>query len=267
MFSRLSRNISQMAPVARTAMLVTPRVAKMPTRNFITVIHQGSMGVRTSLGKFDCVLEPGLRLCIPIYHDVTHVDMRERIESLSKQHIVSYDAVTITVDASVQYKIVDAKQAILNIKDVRSAIVERCQMQLRTVLSTLSVNDILHQRDIISNKVINELKQIEKEWGVQISSVQIKDISFDESLKKSMSLVAEGERNNLVKQLNARADVEAAKIYAEASKIYTENPISLRLREFQLWQNVSNNPNTTIYVVPSNICDFMGTFKNNENNK
>ena len=72
-----------------------------------------------------------------------------------------------------------------------------------------------------------------------------------------MAVRAEADRNAEAKIINAKADVETAKQYDEAAKIYRENLVTLRLREYQLWHSVSKNPCTTIYVVPSNALDFF----------
>jgi len=216
-------------------------------------------GVRLSLGKFSGVLEPGLNLKVPIYHQVYKVDMRETLTQIPRQSLVSGDNVTIHVDASVQYKTIDAQKAILNVSGVQNSLIEKCQMQLRNILSTMDVNSILHKRGEISQKVIGELSQIENDWGIKVISVQIKDISFDESMKRAMATEAEAHRNAQSKIINAQADIETAKLYKEAAEIYAENPVILRLREFQLWSSISKNPNNTIYVVPSNICDLISS--------
>ena len=72
-----------------------------------------------------------------------------------------------------------------------------------------------------------------------------------------MAVKAEVTHDAQAKVINAEADVKSAEIYAAA--IYKENPVTLRLREYQLWQSVSKNPNNTIYVIPSNIMDFVNS--------
>jgi regulator of protease activity HflC (stomatin/prohibitin superfamily) len=236
-------------------------------RDIITVIPQHMRGIRLSFGKFDKVLEPGLNLNIPIYHKIYKVDIRESLVQLPKQFLVTGDGVTINVEASVQYKVVDPQKSMLNVSAVQNSLVERSQMQLRNILSAMSVNDILHKRGDISQKIIADLKDLENDWGVKIISVQIKDISFDETMKRAMAITSEAQRNAEAKIIHANADLEIVNIYSKAAEIYKENPISLRLREFQLWNSISNNPNTTIYVVPSNICDFINKTKNKKQKK
>ena len=72
-------------------------------------------------------------------------------------------------------------------------------------------------------------------------------------MRRALAVKAEADRNAEAKIINAKADVETAKEYNEAAKIYEENPVTLRLREFQLWSSVSKNPNATMFVIPSNL--------------
>lgn len=160
-----------------------------------------------------------------------------------------------------QVRVVDSNKALLNVSDIWKAIGEKCQMQLRDVLSSMSVNDILHKRDNVTKAVIDRLAPTEDSWGVKVLAVQLKDISFDESMKRAMATKAEADRQAEAKVINAEADVATAEMYKKAAAIYAENPITLRLREFQLWSSVAKNPNSTIFVVPSNVLDFVKSNK------
>jgi len=184
--------------------------------------------------------------------------MREKIHYIPTIHVISSDNVTFEVDVSVQYKFLDATKALLNVENVENAVIERCKMELCNKLSSMKIDDLLQNKSEISRSVSESMIKIKDDWGVNISSIQIRDIKFDTTMIKSMSIIAEATRQAEAKIINAKSDVETAKQYNEAAKIYTENPMSVRLREFQLWHSVSKNPGTTIYVVPSNLLDTIG---------
>lgn len=224
-------------------------------RNFLTIVQEYERGIRLNFGKFSSELAPGIRLNLPYYHNIYRIDIRSKIRTIPTMQVISADNVTFSVDASVQYKITDAKKALLNINDLDDAILERCKMELRDKLSSMIINDVLQKKIEISKSVMDAMKKNEEEWGISIDTVQIRDIGFDESMKKAMSTVAEATRQAEAKVINAKADIETAKQYNEAAKIYAENPWTIRLREYQLWHSVSKNPGSTIYVVPSNILD------------
>ena len=235
-----------------------PCLNRIQTRGFFKVIPAYQKGVKLTLGKFSGVIEPGIRLAIPYIHQFHLVDIRDTVENLPKQNIISSNGVSYNIDASVQFKIVDSKKAVLNVSHVVGTVIERCKMELRTVLSTKDVNFVLKNRDVISNEVNTSLRdKLIEDWGIDLKTVQIRDISFDESLTRAMATPAEASRNAEAKIINADADLRTAELYSQAAKIYAENPITLRLREFQLWTNIAKDPASKIYVIPSNILDFV----------
>lgn len=232
-------------------------VARNIVRTFFSIVPANERGIRLNFGKEGYLIEPGIRLCLPFYHDIVTIDIREQINEISTMQIISSDNVTFKIDTCVRYKVVDARKALLNVSYVNEAVIDICKMELRNILSSLTINEILQKKSEISIHVLQSMEKIEKQWGVDVVSVQIKDMEFDESMKKAMSTIAEATRQAEAKLINAKADIETAKQYSEAAKIYAENPMSVRLREFQLWNSVSKNPASTIYVVPSNLVDFL----------
>ena len=130
-------------------------------------------------------------------------------------------------------------------------------MAIRQELSNYEINEILECRQEMGKRMLLSLSKEEENWGLKFFSLDIQDIQFDEVMKRAMSVKAEADRNALAKVINAEADVKTAEMYKKAAEIYKENPITLRLREYQLWQSVSKNPSNTIYVVPSNILDVL----------
>lgn len=226
-------------------------------RTFFTIVPEYKRGIRLNFGKFGSELQPGIRLNIPFFHKIALMDIRDKVHTIPTMQVISRDNVTFEVDASMQYKCIDSKKALLNVADVDNSISERCKMELRDKLSSMEINDALQKKSEISKSVLDAMSKIKDDWGMDISTIQIKDIKFDESMKKAMSTVAEATRQAEAKVINARSDVETAKQYSEAAKIYSENPITLRLREFQLWNSVSKNPAASIYVVPSNLLDYF----------
>ena len=228
-------------------------------RTLFTIVKQWEHGVKLNFGKYVSTLKPGIRLNIPYYHQIYKINMADRVRHMNSQSLISKDNVTFHIDSSIQYKVVDARKSLLNVTLLDTMILDRCRMSLRQVLSGLEINDILHNMEDTTIKIQQSLQNLEEMWGIEISNIQLKDISFDESMKRAMAVKAEADRNAQAKIINAKADVKTAKLYSKAAKIYSENPVTLRLREFQLWSSVSKNPNNTIYVVPSNLTDF---FKN-----
>lgn len=228
--------------------------------NIFTVINKSEAGIRLSLGKLNNrgIRQPGFHLRIPTYHKMYRVDLRERVDTISRQTLISKDNVTFYVDGCVQWRIVNVESAFFNVSNIHESIIEIAKIEMRNLLSSIDINELLHRRGEMSTIILGNMKQIEERWGVQVSRVEIMDIKFDETMTRAMAVKAEADRSAEAKIINAKADVETAKQYKEASEIYLDNPVSMRLREYQLWQSVSHNPATTIFVVPSAISDYIG---------
>lgn len=229
----------------------------MKSMALFKIVPEYCRAVRFNFGKFDSVLKPGIRLRIPVYHQIIEVDMRETMADVPKQTLISKDCISFTATGSVQYRIIDAEKAVINVDNIHHNIIEKAQMEMKSVLTSMSIKDILEKQHNLSEQLQEGMTATNNRWGIVIESIQIKDIQFDQQTKQSMSVEAEATRNSAAKLINANADIETAKIYSEAAKIYSENPITLRLREFQLWQQVSKNPASSIYVIPSNLLNSI----------
>jgi erythrocyte band 7 integral membrane protein len=230
--------------------------------NIFTVINKSESGIRLSLGKLKShgIRAPGFHFRMPMYHKMYRVDLRERVDTVSRQTLISKDNVTFYVDGCVQWRIANVESAFFNVANIHESIIEIAKIEMRNLLSSIDINELLHRRGEMSTIILENMKHIEERWGVRMSRVEIMDIQFDETMTRAMAVKAEADRNAEAKIINAKADVETAKQYKEASEIYLDNPVSMRLREYQLWQSVSRNPATTLFVVPSGIVDYLGSF-------
>jgi len=229
----------------------------VPRRNFLTIIPQYERGVRFNFGKYAATCQPGLRLDIPLFHTIHHVDMRDQVQYLSQQEIISKDNVSCKVDAAIQYKVLDAAKSVINVQSLEHSLLELAQLSIREVLGGLTIDELLHNREDLSNVLRNRLKTVSDNWGVEVHAVQLKDVCFEECMKRAMAMTAEAERTAQSKLIHASADIEVAKKYSVAAEIYAENPVTLKLREFQLWQSVAKEPNNFLAVIPSTILDMV----------
>ena len=187
--------------------------------------------------------------------------MRDRVQNLPHQEVITKDGVTCRVDAAIQYKVINAEKAVLGVCKPGHAVSDRAQVSLREVLGENSVDDILHQRGKLSSTIKDRLLHLENEWGIAIDMIQIKDLSFDESMTRAMAKEAEAERTAKSKVIHAKADIVTAEQYEKAAAIYNENPITMKLRELHLWQSVAKEKGTTLFIVPSDSLNALRTKK------
>lgn len=150
----------------------------------------------------------------------------------------------------------NAKKAILNVAHSTFAVKELTQLTIREILCEKDINDILHNRKELGDQLKENLGHLKDSWGIIIEAVQIRDIKFDASMVRAMAKKAEAVRSAEAKIINADADVETAKKYDKAAKIYKENPVSLRLRELYTLNEVSKNGNNT-YFIPTSVLDTV----------
>ena len=234
-------------------------------RNFFSIIKQHQTGLKTTFGKYDNIIRtPGIYMRLPFIQQMLICDMREQLSFINKQNLISLDNVSFNVNGVIQWKIVESHKACFNVNNVYTSIINKSSIILKNCLSGMEINDILSQREKLNNIMLEHLKNTEKNCGIKIININIKDIEFDETMRRAMSVKAEADRNAMAKIINAESDIKTAKIYNETAKLYAENPITLRLREYQLWQSVSKNPANTIYVVPTSL---LNSISNNSNSQ
>jgi len=252
-YKKSSKN-RRIRPCSTIRSSVTPKIQK---RSFLTIINEYQAGVRLRLGSFSTVCEPGIRLRIPIMHNLQKVDLRSRVRDIPNQEIITKDGVSCHIDSTLQFKVRDPAKAILNVEHYDYNTQKRAELCLREVVSEMDSEDVLKDREKVSSAILSRLEPLLDEWGIKVEVVQINSMNFDESMKRAMAKRAEALRTAQAKVINAEADIETAKLYSKAAEIYEETPISLRLREFQLWSEVAKEKSNFLAVVPSNVLDTM----------
>lgn len=232
--------------------------AMLSGRQFFTVVQPHERVMKIRLGNYVSTSGAGVRLYVPFLEKMLRFDMRSQVHSLKEQEIISKDNVSFKIDSEIQWRIVDPYKAMFNVQWFTDSTITRGQLALRDVLSTFDVDDFLQQRSQVADLVLEQLQDVKEQWGIEVELVRVKNIILDPDIKRAMARKAEAVKNSEAKVINAEADVRTAEQYARAAEIYKEDPVTLRLREFQLWHNVSKEPNNTIFVVPSNIVDTVG---------
>lgn len=133
-------------------------------RTLFTIVPIYQQGIRLNFGKFGSELKPGLRLNLPFYYKILLLDTRERVHTIPTMQVISSDNVTYKVDASVQYKIFDTAKALLNVYNIEYALTERCKMELRNKLSSMTINDVLQKKSEISKSVLDAINKVKEDW-------------------------------------------------------------------------------------------------------
>jgi regulator of protease activity HflC (stomatin/prohibitin superfamily) len=223
----------------------------------IKVADQWSKAVVLRLGKFRALEGPGLFLIIPIVESIPYwIDTRVLTSSFKAEKTLTKDTVPVDVDAVLFWKIVDPRKAALDVADYQSAINWAAQTALRDVIGKTMLCDMLEGRDKISS-VLQEIIDVRTEpWGINVISVEVKDVLIPQALENAMSMQAQAERERQARVILGDSERQVAEKFVEAARTYANDPIAFHLRGMNmLYEGLKQN--STIVIVPSSAIETM----------
>ncbi len=223
----------------------------------IQVADQWSKAVVLRLGKFRSLQGPGLFLIIPVIDSIPYwIDTRVLTSSFKAEKTLTKDTVPVDVDAVLFWKIVDPKKAALDVADYQSAISWASQTALRDVIGKTMLSEMLEGRDKISEVLRKIIDERTEPWGINVISVEVKDVLIPASLEDAMSMQAQAERERQARVILGDSERQVAEKFEEAAKSYTNNPVALHLRAMNmLYEGLKEN--STIVIVPSSAVETM----------
>ncbi|MDP2691739.1 MAG: slipin family protein [bacterium] len=218
---------------------------------FIRQIKQYERGVVFLMGRFQKVKEPGWRLVIPIFQTMRKVDMRVKAVDVPSQEAITKDNVSCKVNAVIYYKVRDAEKAIIEVENFFYAVSQLAQTTMRNVVGETSLDDLLSSRDAVSKKIEKIVDEASDPWGIQVNTVELKDVILPEDMKRTMAKEAEAERERRAVIIKAEGEVMAAENMAKAAQMLSSAPGALHLRTLQSINDISSDQsNTTIWMLP-----------------
>lgn len=223
----------------------------------IKIADQWERVIILRLGTFRALKGPGLFFIIPVI-DVTPywIDIRVITSSFKAEKTLTKDTVPVDVDAVLFWKVVDPKKAALDVADYQSAINWAAQTALRDVIGKTLLSDMLEGREKISNELQKIIDIRTEPWGINVISVEIKDVLIPPALEDAMSMQAQAERERQARVILGDSERQVAEKFAEAAKSYVNNPVALHLRAMNmLYEGLKEN--ATIVVVPSTALESM----------
>jgi regulator of protease activity HflC (stomatin/prohibitin superfamily) len=223
----------------------------------IQVADQWNKAVVLRLGKFRSLEGPGLFLIIPIVESIPYwIDTRVLTSSFKAEKTLTKDTVPVDVDAVLFWKIIDPKKAALDVADYQSAINWASQTALRDVIGKTMLSDMLEGRDKISAELQKIIDVRTEPWGINVISVEVKDVLIPSALEDAMSMQAQAERERQARVILGDSERQVAEKFGEAAKTYTNNPVALHLRAMNmLYEGLKQN--STIVIVPSTAVESM----------
>ncbi len=223
----------------------------------IKIADQWEKAVVLRLGRFHSLRGPGLFFIIPIVDTVAYwIDCRVITTTFTAEKTLTKDTVPVDVDAVLFWKVLDAKKAALEIAEYRNAINWASQTALRDVIGKTMLSEMLEGRDMMSDKLQKIIDDRTEPWGINVISVEVKDVLIPSSLQDAMSMQAQAERERQARVILGDSERQVAEKFGEAAKTYENNPTALHLRAMNmLYEGLKSN--STIVIVPSSALETM----------
>ena len=217
----------------------------------LRVLKQYERGVLFFLGRYQKTLGPGLNFIPLLFSKIKTVSLRIVAMDVPPQDVITRDNISIKVNAVLYFRVADPSLAVLEIQDYLYATGQLAQTTLLSVLGQVELDELLADR----RKVNDLLRQIIDEktdfWGVEVASVEIKDVLLPETMRRAIGQQAEAERERRAKIINAQGELQASATLAEAARVLQTQPASLQLRYLQTVTEIAaENNSTTIFPLP-----------------
>jgi len=226
----------------------------------IKIVNQYERGVVFRLGRVIGVREPGLRLIIPLIDRLVKVSLRIVTMPIPSQKIITQDNVSIDVAAVAYFKVMDPLKAVVAIEDYYGAVNQISQTTVRNVIGQFALDEVLSETARINEKIKEIIDSHSEPWGINVTTVEIKDIKLPEGMQRAMAKQAEAEREKRAKIITAEGEYLSAAKLGEAADIMAEHPIALQLRNLQVLSEISAEKNSTI-IFPAQFMSSVNDIK------
>jgi regulator of protease activity HflC (stomatin/prohibitin superfamily) len=219
--------------------------------NAIKILREYERGVVFRLGRLIAQKGPGLIFLIPIIDKMVRVSLRTVVLDVPPQDVITQDNVSIKVNAVVYFRVLDPRNAIVQVENYLAATSQISQTTLRSVLGQSELDDLLSQREKINHKLQQIIDANTEPWGVKVSNVEVKQIDLPQEMQRAMAKQAEAERERRSKVIAAEGEYQASQRLSDAAKILSDQPSALTLRYLQTLREIATEKNsTTIFPVP-----------------
>ena len=220
----------------------------------IKQIDEYERGILFQLGKFKRTLNPGWNLVIPIIQSFKKVDIRTKVTDVPEQDAITKDNVSVKINAVLYFKIFDASKAIIAVENYHYAVSQLAQTTMRNAVGSVTLDDLLSERDKISAEICKVIDEATDPWGIKVENVELKDIKLPQEMERVIAKNAEAEREKKAIITKSVGEVEAAKNLSEAANIKAGTPGALHLRTLSTLNDISSDQsNTVVFAVPLEI--------------
>ena len=217
----------------------------------VRIVQEYERGVIFRLGRLVGAKGPGLFFIVPIIDRMMKIDLRTVTLDVPTQEAITYDNVTVKVNAVAYFRVIEPERAVVQVEDYRRATYQIAQTSLRSVIGEAELDELLAHRDRINNKLAKIIDEATEPWGVKVSLVEVKDVELPPQMQRAMARQAEAEREKRAKIIHAEGEFQAAQQLREAADTMAGQPQALQLRYLQTLTEIAAEKNSTlIFPVP-----------------
>jgi regulator of protease activity HflC (stomatin/prohibitin superfamily) len=224
----------------------------------IKVVDQWEKVAILRFGKYLGLRGPGVFFLIPIVDTLSrYVDQRVRVTTVSAESTLTRDTVPVNVDAIIFWLVWNAEKSILEVEDFTQAITLGSQTALRESIGRHQLAQMITERETLGRELQKILDEKTTPWGITVQSVEIRDVRIPTALENAMSQQAQAERERQARVILGEAEVQVSEQFAQASRVYNDNPGALHLRGMNMLYEAMREKGSMV-IVPSSAIETMG---------
>jgi regulator of protease activity HflC (stomatin/prohibitin superfamily) len=200
---------------------------------------------------------------MPVFQSMYKIDIRTKAVDVPKQESITKDNVSCKMNAVIYYKVDDASKAFNQVENVFGAVSQIAQTTMRRVVGEVTLDELLSNREKIAEKILSIIDQTTESWGINVETVELKDIELPESMVRTMAKQAEAEREKRANIINSEGELAAAENLSKAAAMMAGTPGAMHLRTLNSINDISSDQsNTVVFVTPIEILKAIEGFGN-----
>jgi regulator of protease activity HflC (stomatin/prohibitin superfamily) len=227
-------------------------VSLFPLPATVAINKEWEEAIILRFGKFQRLVGPGFFFKWPYIETFLKQDKRIVNLDIQRQEVMTKDNISVTVDAVVFVKIVNTKDSLVNIRNVWDSVMKYAQTTMRDVVGDVELDELLARRDEVADKIANIVDRETRDWGVDITSVNLQTVELPEDMKRVIARQAEAEREKRAVIIKSEGELTAAENLEKAVKKMSNR--AMYLRTLSSLEDISfDQSNTIVFAVPMDI--------------
>jgi regulator of protease activity HflC (stomatin/prohibitin superfamily) len=213
----------------------------------IKILAEYERGVIFRLGRLlEHAKGPGIIFVFKPIDRMVRVSLRLETHEVPPQDVITRDNVAVKVNAVVYFRVIEPRQAIVEVRDYYFATSQLAQTTLRSVLGEVELDDLLSQREKLNERLQAIIDQHTGPWGIKVALVEVKQVDLPQEMQRAIAKQAEAEREKRAKIIHAEGELQASQKLMEAAQILSSQPTAIQLRYLQTLTEIGVEKNTTI---------------------